>query len=165
MHEFAKKFPLWLKSRALASPLVFLVIPVLFLVTVCQLTKAKGPQWLPFTFENPYNYLFNSLLLVKGQAPHSIDHPGTTTQVLGAIVLRASSLVSNDDLIKSVLEHPEHYIQNLHWALLIFTVLVLWLVPWLTAETLSNRIIGISSRRLACFSASCSGTEFYLGLT
>jgi hypothetical protein len=114
-----------------------------FIITESELTKVKGPQWLPFTFENPYNYLFNSLLLLKGQAPYSIDHPGTTTQVLGAIVLRASSLKSNDDLIKKVLEHPEHYIQKLHWALLIFTVLVLWLVPWLTAETLSNRIIGI----------------------
>jgi hypothetical protein len=143
MGGFGKKFQLSLKLRALASGLLFLVIPVTFLVTVSELTKVKGPQWLPFTFENPYNYLFNSLLLVKGQAPYSIDHPGTTTQVLGAIILRASSPASNDDLIKSVLEHPEHYIQILHSALLIFTVLVLWLAPWLTAAALGNRTIGI----------------------
>jgi hypothetical protein len=138
-----KKFQLSLRLRAFASRLLFLVIPVTFLVTVSQLTKAKGPQWLPFTFENPYSYVFNSLLLLKGQAPYSIDHPGTTTQVLGAIILRASSLASNDDLIKRVLQRPEHYIQILHWALMIFTVLVLWLVPWLTAEALGNRIIGL----------------------
>jgi hypothetical protein len=143
MGGLGKKFQLSLKLRALASGLLFLVIPVMFLVTESELTKVKGPQWLPFTFENPYNYLFNSLLLLKGQAPYSIDHPGTTTQVLGAIVLRASSLTSNDDLIKSVLQNPEHYIQILHWALLIFTVLVLWVAPWLTAATLGNRIIGL----------------------
>jgi hypothetical protein len=127
----------------ISSGLLFLVIPVVFLIAVSVLTKAKGPQWLPFTFENPYKYLFNSLLLVKGQAPFSIDHPGTTTEVLGAIVLRASSLASNQDLIVTVLLHPEHYIQVLHWSLLIFTVLVLWLAPWLTAEVLSDRVIGI----------------------
>src|ERR1700739_2085384 len=138
-----KKFQLSLRLRAFASRLLFLVIPVTFLVTVSQLTKAKGPQWLPFTFENPYSYVFNSLLLLKGQAPYSIDHPGTTTQVLGAIILRASSLASNDDLIKRVLQRPEHYIQILHWALMIFTVLVLWLVPWLTAEALGDRIMGL----------------------
>ena len=133
----------WSKLRVPLPGLVFLVIPAAFLVTVNLLTKAKGPQWLPFTFENPYNYLFNSLLLVKGQAPYSIDHPGTTTQEFGALILRASSLSSNDDLIKSVLEHPEHYIQTLHSALLIFTVLALWLAPWLTAAALGNRTIGL----------------------
>ncbi|HYZ74869.1 MAG TPA: hypothetical protein VE641_17450 [Chthoniobacterales bacterium] len=137
------KFQLSPKLRAFVSGFLFLLIPVTFLVTVRQLTKAKGPQWLPFTFENPYNYLFNSLLLLKGQAPYSIDHPGTTTQVLGAIILRASSLASNDDLIKKVLQQPEHYIRILHWALLIFTVLVLWLVPWLTAGASGSRIIGL----------------------
>src|SRR5580704_6367590 len=49
----------------ISSGLLFLVIPVVFLIAVSVLTKAKGPQWLPFTFENPYKYLFNSLLLVK----------------------------------------------------------------------------------------------------
>lgn len=143
MHRFAERSKFWLKSRALASGLLFLVIPVVFIITESELTKVKGPQWLPFTFENPYNYLFNSLLLLRGQAPHSIEHPGTTTQVLGAIVLRASSLKSTDDLIKSALQHPEHYIRILHSALLILTVLVLWLVPWLTAAALGNRIVGL----------------------
>lgn len=125
------------------SGLLFLLIPVVFIITVSKLTNAKGPQWLPFTFENPYNYLLNSLLLIKGQAPYSIDHPGTTAQVFGATILRMSSLASNDDLIKTVLQHPEYYIQILHWALLIFTVLVLWVAPWLTAQALGNRFVGI----------------------
>src|SRR5260221_10664462 len=143
MDGSAKKTQPGSKLRALAVGLLFLVIPLMFVFAVIQLTKAKGPQWLPYTFENPYSYLFNSLLLVKGQAPYCIDHPGTTTQVFGAIVLRASSLASNDDLIKTVLQRPEYYIQILHWALLIFTVLVLWLMPWLTAQALGNRTIGI----------------------
>ena len=135
------QFRAWWSSTV--SALLFLVIPLVFVFAVFHLTKAKGPQWLPFTFENPYNYLFNSLLLVKGEAPYSIDHPGTTTQVFGAIVLRASSLASNEDLIKTVIRRPEHYIRILHWDLITFTVLVLWLVPWLTAKALGNRFVGL----------------------
>jgi hypothetical protein len=125
------------------SAILFLLIPVVFVISVAELTKAKGPQWLPFTFENPYNYLFNSLLLLKGQAPYSIQHPGTTTQVFGAIVLRASSLKSTDDLISSVLHYPEKHIQLLHRALLIFTTFVLWLAPWITALALRNYLVGL----------------------
>jgi hypothetical protein len=127
----------------MSTGLLFLVIPVVFFITVNFLTKAKGPQWLPFTFENPYNYLFNSLLLLKGQTPYSIEHPGTTTQVFGAIVLRSSTFASNEDLIKTVLQHPEDYIRLLHGALLVFSVLVLWLGPWLTSRIINNRITGL----------------------
>jgi hypothetical protein len=143
MHSSSRKFQPGIKLRTLSTGLLFFVIPVLFLFAVKVLTQAKGPQWLPFTYENPYNYLFNSLLLLRGFAPCSIDHPGTTTQVFGAIVLRASSLAPANDLIGNVVRHPEEYIQILHWALLIFTVLILWLAPWLTAEVLTNRFTGI----------------------
>jgi hypothetical protein len=112
-------------------------------MAVSELTKAKGPQWLPYTFENPYSYLFNSLLLLKGRAPNAIEHPGTATQVFGAIVLRASSLKSNDDLVASVLRNPEQYIKVLHSALLIFTALTLWIAPWLTGLVLRDYIVGL----------------------
>jgi hypothetical protein len=136
-------FRSWLGWRAAVTALLFLIIPILFVIAVTQLTKAKGPQWLPYTFENPYAYLFNSLLVVKGEAPHSIEHPGTTTQVFGAIILRASSVQSTDDLIASVIQNPEKHIRKLHWALLIFTALVLWICPWITAIVLRNYIVGL----------------------
>jgi hypothetical protein len=130
-------------KRQASSALLFLLIPFTFVISVAFLTQAKGPQWLPLTFENPYNYLFNSLLLLKGDSPYSIYHPGTTTQVFGAIVLRVSSLETNDGLIETVLRDPEKYIRILHWALLIFTASALWVAPWLTATVLKNRIIGL----------------------
>jgi hypothetical protein len=125
------------------SALIFSIIPLAFFIAVSLLTKAKGPQWLPYTFENPYSYLFNSLLLVDGRAPAAIEHPGTTTQVFGAVILRASSLKSNDHLIASVLNNPEKYIRILHSALLIFTVLTLWIAPWLTALALKDYVVGV----------------------
>jgi hypothetical protein len=125
------------------SALIFSIVPIAFFIALSLLTKAKGPQWLPYTFENPYNYLFNSLLLLEGRAPTAIEHPGTTTQVFGAVILRASSLQSNHDLIASVLRDPEKYISVLHSALLIFTVLTLWIAPWLTALALKDYVVGV----------------------
>lgn len=136
--------PGWrIRYRVVAAGLLFLAIPVLFLITASELTKAKGPQWLPSGFENSYTYLFNSLLLVKGEAPQHIDHPGTTTQVLGAMVLRASSLKSTDDLIESVVRDPERHIAEIHWTLLIITFLSVWIFPWITAAVLKNYWVGL----------------------
>jgi len=139
----SKRFASWFTWRLPASALLFLAIPIVFLITVFELTKAKGPQWLPTSFENPYAYLFNSLLLVKGQEPMHIDHPGTTTQVFGAIILRASSLKSADELVTATLRDPEKQIRKLHQALLFFTALVLWLCPWITAVALRNLVVGL----------------------
>jgi hypothetical protein len=120
-----------------------LIIPITFVAAVSALTKAKGPQWLPFTFENPYVYLFNSLAIVDGRTPTYLQHPGITTEFFGAMVLRASSLEPEPDLIVSALRNPEKQIQKLHWALLIFTAVVLWLAPWFTAIALKSNITGL----------------------
>jgi hypothetical protein len=128
----------WFGGRLVISAALFLIIPILFIIAVAQLTKANGPQWMPDSFENPYNYLFNSLLAIKGQSPHSFQHPGTTTQVLGAMILRSSSTKSTNDLIISTLRDPEKQIRKLHWYLLIFTTLVLWIAPWMTAISLRS---------------------------
>jgi hypothetical protein len=138
-HPFTSRFG----APTLLSAALFSIVPILFFIAVNQLTKAKGPQWLPYTFENPYDYLLNSLLLLKGQpSPFTID-PGTTTLTFGATVLRASSLKSTDNLVEYSLRNPEKQINTLHRALLIFTVLVIWLAPWITAVGLKNYIAGL----------------------
>jgi hypothetical protein len=125
------------------SAILFLAIPLLWVISVTQLKKANGPQWMPDSFENSYNYLFNSLLLVKGQSPRAFQHPGTTTQVFGAFILRTSSTESADNLIISTLQDPEKQIRKLHWALLIFSALCLWVAPWITAIALRSYLIGL----------------------
>jgi hypothetical protein len=129
--------------RIVMSAALFSIIPALFLIATLNLTRANGPQWLPSGFENSYPYLLNSLLVVKGQPPNHIDHPGTTTQVFGAIVLRTCSLKSADELIDSVLRDPERYIRYIHRALLIFTFLSAWICPWITAVLLRNYPVGL----------------------
>jgi hypothetical protein len=158
-----KRFRSWASWRVPASALVFLVIPILFLIAVFELTKAKGPQWMPDSFENPYAYLFNSLLVVKGRQPVYTDHPGTTTEVFGGIVLRASSLKSTDELIASTLQNPEKQIRKLHQALLFFTALVLWLGPWLTAISLRNFVVGLLIQAPSLFYQTLLWYGFFFG--
>lgn len=76
--------------KPVLSLILFAVIPAIFLFVALQLTKVSGQQWLGSNFENSYTYLFNSLLIVKGEPPFHVDHLGTTTQVFGAAVLEAS---------------------------------------------------------------------------
>jgi hypothetical protein len=128
------------KRQLVLSLLLFAVIPAIFLFVALQLTKVSGPQWLGSNFENSYIYLFNSLLIVKGEPPFHIDHPGTTTQVFGAAVLKAFGHGSGDKLIKTVLHDPEKFLRRMHRALLIVCALAIWIFPWLTALRIGSYV-------------------------
>ena len=94
------------KGKVVLSLLLFAVIPSIFMFVALQLAQVRGPQWLGSYLEYSYTYLFNSLLIVKGEPPFHTDHPGTTAQVFGAAVLEASGHGSGDQLIKIVLNDP-----------------------------------------------------------
>ena len=119
--------------NTILSLILFAIIPCVFVAAGLQLSKASGPQWLGLKFENSYVYLLNSLLIVKGEHPAYIDHPGTTTEVFGAAVLEAFGHGSGAKLIQTVLHDPEKFLTRMHRALLIFTGLAVWIFPWLVA--------------------------------
>ena len=131
------------KRQLVLSLVLFAVIPTIYFFVTLQLTKVSGPQWLGSNFENNYVYLFNSLLIVKGEAPAHIDHPGTTTQIFGAAVLEASGHGSGARLIKTVLHDPEKFLRLLHRALLIVCALTIWIFPWLTALSIGSYAKGV----------------------
>src|SRR5215468_10918333 len=106
------------QPRVLLSLVLFAIIPVTFLVAALQLTKAIGPQWLGTNFENSYAYLFNSLLLTQGLTPYHTDHPGTTTQLFGAVSLLLSGSGTGDQLVRAVIDNPEAHIKLIQRALL-----------------------------------------------
>ena len=153
----------WSWRRVIVAGALCLIIPVVLFITASQLTHAQGPYWLSYSFENPYAYLFSSLLMLDNQAPEHVEHPGTTTQVFGAFVLRASSTKSQDDLIKSVLIHPESSLRKIHRALLLFVVLSLWVFPWITAVVLRNYLIGLLIQVPALFYQSVLSYTMFLG--
>lgn len=112
--------------RYIGGMLILLLVPTAFFVFALQWTKAAGPQWTETNFENSYPYLFNSLLILQGQAPAHIDHPGTTTQVFGALCLRISERGSNEKIVDRALSHPEKAIRTIHRSMLFLVMLSLY---------------------------------------
>src|SRR6516162_3161170 len=111
----------FLRDRFLFTASLTSILPIIFVIAALQLTKSAGPQWLGSNSDPCYPYLLNSLLILKGEPPFHTDHPGTTTQLLGAACLRLSSFQTRERLINDVLDHPETYIKRVHRALLFVT--------------------------------------------
>ncbi|MBV9392542.1 MAG: hypothetical protein JOY96_11690, partial [Verrucomicrobia bacterium] len=108
---------------------LFALMPALYLIVAFTLTDVDGPQWLGTNFENSYPYLFNALLLTQHRTPFYTDHPGTTTQVFGALCLWLSGL-HDKVLVNAVLSHPESFIRSIHRRLLVLGAISFWLFPW-----------------------------------
>ena len=136
-----RESPVW--RRALGGALILAILPAIFLGVALQLTKVSGPTWLSTNFENNYPYLFNSLLLIDGHSPFWVDHPGTTTQILGAAVLRCFERGSSGQIVDTVINNPERFIKRIHRSLLVFSVIGLWFFPWLTALKIRSNITAL----------------------
>jgi len=72
---------------------------------------------LTYDADPSYQYLLNSLMLLNAQSPSHTDHPGTTVQILMALVVGAKysfGVLTNEgyseDIFYSVLSDPEGYL-------------------------------------------------------
>jgi hypothetical protein len=92
----------------------------------------RGPYHLGTNSDPDYAYLFNSLNIVSLQAPDMIEHPGTTIEVLGALVILAkwiqSRLISGTNIQDSVLSNPEDYLTAINVVLTILIVTATFVV-------------------------------------
>jgi hypothetical protein len=83
------------------------ILPAIFLLGLCGARYSRQVC----NADPTYAYLLNSLLLAEFKAPHHVDHPGTTVQLLGALVIKSMNVFSSrDEMVRSVLENPMHYI-------------------------------------------------------
>ena len=78
-------------KNALAS-LALAVLPItIFVIAI----RSFPPRICVYDFGDPdFGYLLNSLLIAIGHSPFHIDHPGTTLQLLGALLIRVRHAVS-----------------------------------------------------------------------
>jgi hypothetical protein len=100
-----------------ASLLYLLLVPTVILVL-----HALGfyPPILHTAFGDPdYGYLLNSLRILEGMAPTHIDHPGTTLQVWGALVIRVIFFFhpTSLGLVDAVLSQPYSYLRGISYTL------------------------------------------------
>jgi hypothetical protein len=97
-----------------------LLLPALLLLAGMQLTRDRGPLWLAENSDPSYQYLLNSLLVLNGLPPCHVDHPGTTVQTLGSLVLRATAPGADANArTLAVLTQPEDALANIQRSLLV----------------------------------------------
>ena len=109
-------------------------------------TKHHGPCFLSNNFDPDYNYLLNSLSLLKWRTPGHTDHQGTTLQLLGAVVvwfqwLGAWLLGHRQSLTESVLSHPAEDLRGIQHCLNALICATLYWATW-AVYRLSNSLCG-----------------------
>lgn len=120
-------------------PVIFL-IPALFLLFCLYLKSAAGPFYLGNNNDPAYLYLVSSLYLLDGLTPGFIQHPGTTLQILGAIIIRLmAGPVPFDLLLENVYKNPEFFLHGIYYGLLAMNTISIVLLGWYVLLR-SNRI-------------------------
>lgn len=156
-----------------SNKLIFLLIPILFLLTGIYFQGALGFHFLGSHIDPDYAYLFNSLAITQSLPIGHTDHPGTPMQILGSIVIRvAHTLRGQHNLVNDVLKNPEIYIDLilktalvlnsillLVTGIIVFKVtkkilpaLLLQLTPFLSPSLIYSPLLGLSAEPLLLFS-------------
>ncbi len=103
-------------------------------------THARGPFYLRNNFDPEYIYLLNSLSILNLHAPAHTDHPGTTLQLIGAVILWLQWLVHHRQPVnESVLAHPEEYLRGINLVLNALISGTLYWAAWVVCR-LSNSL-------------------------
>jgi hypothetical protein len=156
--------------------LLLVIVPVFVLYTSLETINNRGFNWYGGGYDPEYCYLLNSLNNASLNPVGHIDHPGTTTQVYGAVVLRVFHLFDRNNtgnLRNAVLNDPERHLFVLNYAslalnclFLCFTGLIalkatgkLWLAillqtaPFFSAVALYNGLTRVSQESMLLLSA------------
>lgn len=115
------------KGCTSSSPKWFLllVIPLLVGCVGFQMRHAAGPFWLGTNCDPAYPYLLNSLSLAQFHPPFHTDHPGTTLQLLGALIVRVTHwLAGTGTLETDLIAQPEFYLTAI-WIVSLATLVVI----------------------------------------
>ncbi|NTW23818.1 MAG: hypothetical protein HGA37_03885 [Lentimicrobium sp.] len=128
MDESARKIMRYF--RIILAYLALILIPATILITSLQTIHTRDKAWFDAGYDPEYAYLFNSLNIARFRLAGHIDHPGTTMQVAGAIVLQGAWMADHrsEDLSKAVMTEPEHYIRILNTATAVMGSLAIFII-------------------------------------
>lgn len=115
-------------------------IPVLVLAWFLRASFAPW-EWFYNSGDPDFLYWFNALLVLEGQSPAHIDHPGTPVQLLGAMVLHWRYLLSGTG--PNVLEDFSLHILDYHRAYFVLVVTALLASAWICGYRLRRLGIGL----------------------
>jgi hypothetical protein len=122
---------------------VLLGLPPAILVTFgLSLRAMASPYFSDWRIDPAYAYLLNGLNILQSIPPAHTDHPGTTVQLLAALVIGIEWRIrhwfgSTLGLVESVLRDPESYLNHINLVLVMLLAFFIWL-----AAVLVHRITG-----------------------
>lgn len=125
---------------------LFAIIPLLAVVTAFILNHARGPYWLAGNLDPDYVYLLNASNMAQFKQVGHIDHPGTTVQLLGAIVIQVIHLFHNPgnlDLPGDVINRPEYYLHAIQLFITLSNALLLFFLGCFTYKYTGKLILSL----------------------
>jgi hypothetical protein len=112
---------------------LLIVIPLLVFFAADSFKRNSGPYWMGTNLDPAYAYLLNSLNLTQFKQVAYTDHPGTTLEVLGAIVIEVVHWTrGSDSVVNDVLRNPELYLGATSTFILFFLVVSVFVIGVLT---------------------------------
>jgi len=128
MDESARKIMKYF--RIIIVYLALILIPATILITSLETIHTRDKAWFDAGYDPEYAYLFNALNIARFRLAGHIDHPGTTMQVAGGLVLQGAWMVDprNENLSRAVMTEPEHYVRILNIATAIMGSLAIFLI-------------------------------------
>lgn len=107
------------------SNLLLLILPLLITGISIFCKISVGEYYLGGFYDPAYAYLMNSLNLsqLNGYGVGHFDHPGTTVQSAGAVVIKIFYMLgkSNNDIATDVISRPEYYLSRINFLFIIMT--------------------------------------------
>ena len=129
-------------TSRLSKTAALLPLPLLVIFTTFHLNEAKGPYWLGTNLDPTYAYLMNSLNIANLHRPRHTDHPGTSVQIAGGLIIRTLNLRSDETATaKNVITSPERYVQVINDVLILFYALCLFTAGYAVLAAWRDRTV------------------------
>lgn len=123
-----------------AQLLLLLVIPVVLFFSSLNTILDRDKVWYGGGYDPEYAYLFNAMNMATFRLAGHYDHPGTTMQVYGGLVLRGVWLTepAGAGNVEKVIANPEHYLRILNIATAVLGVLAVFLLGFIVLKRTGN---------------------------
>lgn len=121
-------------SRKKYYILLVSILPIIFISLALMLRNWQGPYWLGKNSDPEYAYLLNFLNIIQLKTPGHTDHPGTSLQILGGLIIQVTYLIQNltghvtANLTDAVLENPEFYLSAVSNVLIFLNALSIFVL-------------------------------------
>jgi hypothetical protein len=128
---------------------ILCLVPVALLASWTAMYAARGPSWLGSNLDPDYVYLLNGLSILHGYGPQHVDHPGTPVQLLVALVIKVTHLLTgHGPVAEDVIGRPEHYLAAVSGLLVVLFAGALLVAGLAALRTTGSLLAGLAMQLL-----------------